>query len=232
MAIIVGRERELVNYKSVKISLDTVYVRLPGDGQKPDRILCNYPCVRMYTISDIDDLDAMLQHAQATMGAAEAHGALCGMLCARGATGLSEWMQHVLGEHAQTTAMHDLTAQLSQLHRHTLEQINDAVAGFYLLLPDDGAHLSVRVDALASWCQGFIYGLAAGGISSETQLPADSRELLLDIIESSRAGPEIDTEDAVEADEIAFIEISEYVRTGVLLINEELQPLKTARTLQ
>jgi uncharacterized protein YgfB (UPF0149 family) len=38
--------------------------------------------------------------------------------------------------------------------------------------------------------------------------------------------------DDEEADEIAFVEISEYVRTGVLLVNEELQPIKAAHRLQ
>ena len=45
-----------------------------------------------------------------------------------------------------------------------------------------------------------------------------------DITEIGTVG-EFDLEDQEESEE-AFAEINEYVRMGVLLINEELQPLK------
>ena len=177
------------------------------------------------------------------MGAAEAHGALCGMLCARGSIDLSEWSDHVLGEQDPgNVLLHDVVHVLSALHQNTLEQINDAMAGFYLLLPDDDDELAVRIDELANLCQGFVYGLAAGGIQQETELPADSTELIKDMIEISRAGfddgaDEIEEEDVqeevnVDADEVAYMEIMEYVRTGILLIHEELQPLQSNNTIQ
>jgi len=167
------------------------------------------------------------------MGAAEAHGALCGMLCARGSTNLSEWVAHVLGDQGQAEGLvREVVPLLSGLHQSTLAQLNDAVAEYHLLLPEDNDLLYERVTALASWCQGFVYGLAAGGVSEEKGLPEDSRELLRDFIEISRVGCDDENTEETEADEIAFMEISEYVRMGVLLINEELQPLQTTRTLQ
>lgn len=186
----------------------------------------------MSLLPDIISLDNLLDRIDATMAASESHGALCGMLCARGTVELSAWMEHVLGEQADQQNLHDLAHELARMHSATLEQINDAVADFHLLLPDDDDDLSLRVDALAGWCQGYVYGLAAGGISEETELPTDSRELLADFIEISRAGMDPGLSQGNEADEIAFVEISEYVRTGVLLINEELQPLKAAHRLQ
>jgi len=92
---------------------------------------------------------------------------------------------------------------------------------------------------LGVWCQGFVYGLAVGGVKEETELPEDSKELIKDILEISRAGyiaddeAEIstDVEDDNEEDEIAFMEVSEYVRMGTLLIYEELQPLQSSQTV-
>jgi hypothetical protein len=188
--------------------------------------------VFMSSLPDITTLDDSLIRVDATMAAAEAHGALCGMLCARGSVELSSWLSHVLGAAQRGDNLHELARELAQLHSATLEQLNDAVADFHLLLPDDEDSLEQRVAALASWCQGYVYGLAAGGISAETELPADSRELLVDFIEISRAGMDGSLGDDEEADELAFVEISEYVRTGVLLINEELQPLKMNHRLQ
>lgn len=186
----------------------------------------------MSSLPDISSLDDSLIRVDAMMAAAEAHGALCGMLCARGTVELSTWMDHVLGDRHNGESLHDLARELAQLHTVTLEQLNDAVADFHLLLPGDEDSLEERVVALASWCQGYVYGLAAGGISRETELPADSSELLADFIEISRAGMGDGLSDDEDADEVAFFEISEYVRTGVLLVNEELQPLKTSHRLQ
>lgn len=186
----------------------------------------------MNSLPDISMLDDSLVRVNAMMEAAEAHGALCGMLCARGSVELSVWISHVLGEQQNSEGLQELARELAQLHGATLEQLNDSVADFHLLLPDDEDSLAQRVAALASWCQGYVYGLAAGGISKETELPADSRELLEDFVEISRAGMDDGLGDDEEGDEIAFVEISEYVRTGVLLVNEELQPLKTAHRLQ
>jgi yecA family protein len=190
----------------------------------------------MTNLPDISALDETLFKVDATMGAAESHGALCGMLCARGSTDLSEWMGHVLGEQEQGNVfLRDLANQLSELHQSTLGQMNDPYGGFQLLLPDDDDELDERTEALGDWCLGFVYGLAAGGISEESELPEDTKELLMDFIEISRAGNDVadldDDSDDGEEDEQAFVEIVEYVRTGVLLINEELQPLQTSQII-
>jgi len=188
----------------------------------------------------ISDVDTALYKVDAMMGAAEAHGALCGMLCARGSIDLSEWSEHVLGEQDPANVMmHDVVRELSSLHQNTLEQLNDAMAGFDLLLPDDEDELIIRVDELAKWCQGFVYGLAAGGIKEGTELPADSSEIIQDMIEISRAGYEDDAgveeekeDDSSEDNEVAYMEIMEYVRTGTLLVHEELQPMQSSNTIQ
>jgi uncharacterized protein len=188
------------------------------------------------SLPDINEVDSALRRVDATMGASEAHGALCGMLCARGTIELSVWMDHVAGEQRPGNEyLHELVGQLSLLHQCTLEQMNDSLAEFSLLLPDDEESLSERVMSLAAWCQGFVYGLAAGGIHQDSELPSDSHELLRDMIEISRAVHDEDSADEDESDseedEVAYTEIMEYVRAGTLLIYEELQPLQITRTL-
>lgn len=181
----------------------------------------------------ISDLDAVLLKLDATMEAAESHGALCGILCAQGSTELSDWLDHVLGEQEQGNAsLKEAVQLLSEVHRVTIEQLNDAVGEFSLLLPDDDDTLSERTEALSAWCQGYVYGLAAGGVSQNSELPADTQEIIKDFIEISRIGHDDEASESFEEDEIAYMEIMEYVRMGTLLINEELQPLKTSRTLQ
>ena len=192
----------------------------------------------MSTQPDIEILDEALFKVNAMMGAAESHGVLCGMLCARGAIELSEWIGHVLGDQEEgNVLLHDTVHQLSELHQVTMEKVNDISGSFYMLLPDDDDDLNDRTEALANWCQGFVYGLTAGGIDKDSKLPGDTQEILLDFIEISRAGYNIGEDDVIEVsetteeDEIAFVEVVEYVRTGVMLINEELQNMVPSPTL-
>jgi yecA family protein len=190
----------------------------------------------MSRFPEILELEELLYRIDASMGAAESHGALCGMLCARGTVELSEWVDHVVGEQEQgSDLLHDVVHKLSELHQATLDMINDASGDFKLLLPDDDDSLPERVEAIAAWCQGFIYGLAAGGIQQDSELPEDTEELLKDMVEISRAGHDVDDGGDGAAnedeDEVALMEIEEYVRMGVLLIYEELQPLQAAQTI-
>lgn len=190
----------------------------------------------MSQLLEIAELDELLYRIDAAMSAAEAHGALCGMVCARGTVELSDWVDHVIGEQEQgSDLLHDVVHKLSDLHQWTLETMNDASGNFRLLLLDDDDPLPDRVEALAAWCQGFVYGLAAGGIKEDSELPEDTDELLRDMVEISRAGHDIEETDIDDADdnedELAYMEVEEYVRMGVIYIYEELQPLQSTQTI-
>jgi len=189
---------------------------------------------------DIPQLEGLLFDVDAMLGAIESHGTLCGMLCAQGATEASQWMLQVLGEHEETSkSLQQVGQMLLQIHQVSVEQMNDSDVEFDLMLPDDDEPLESRVEALGTWCQGFVYGLAVGGVKEDTDLPDDSKELIKDILEISRAGyaaddeAELNTsvEDNNEDDEVAFMEVTEYVRMGTLLIYEELQPLQSSQTV-
>jgi len=193
----------------------------------------------MQSFPDIPQLEGLLFDVDATLGATESHGVLCGMLCAQGATEAAQWMLHVLGEQEESSqTLQQAGKKLMQIHQMSVEQMNDSDAEFELMLPDDDEPLEARIEALGTWCQGFVYGLAVGGIKEDTELPEDSKELIKDIIEISRAGYVVDEEaemavmeDDDEEDEVAFMEVSEYVRMGILLIYEELQPLQSSQTV-
>ena len=189
---------------------------------------------------DISQLEGLLFDVDAMLGATESHGALCGMLCAQGATEAAQWMLQVLGEHEETSsALQQAGKLLIQIHQLSVEQMNDSNVDFDLMLPDDDEPLESRVEALGVWCQGFVFGLAVGGVKEDTDLPEDSKELIKDILEISRAGYIADDEaelnamaaDDGEEDEVAFMEVTEYVRMGTLLIYEELQPLQSSQTV-
>ena len=181
----------------------------------------------MVSRPDYSSLSEALDKAEAEFVASESHGALCGMTCASGNMDLNAWLDQVFSElDLNNMLVKEASQLLVGLYNNTRDQLNDVDADFQLLLPDDNSSLAKRTEALAMWCQGFTYGLAAGGLKKDQTLPEDTAELLRDMVEIARAGHE-PGEDS-EEDETAFMQLYEYVRMGVLLINEELRPTSTA----
>ena len=170
------------------------------------------------------ELDDALRSADANMGAAEAHGVLCGMSCVRGQVKLADWLGQVFDEpDMNIQAIREASQLLVRVFESTRNQLNDPEAGFELLLLEDTVALSRRAEAMALWCQGFVFGMAVAGLREDAELPADTAEIIQDITEISRLGHSPDRA-GDDADEDAFMQLYEYLRMGVLLISEELQP--------
>jgi yecA family protein len=177
------------------------------------------------------EVEGMLQTAGADSGAAEAHGLLCGIACTSGRVAASVWLEHLLGENnTLSVAAQDCGDALTTLQQEILRQLNDDALGFVLLLPYDDELLALRTRALSHWCEGFLYGMALGGVRDNTPLPNDSAEIIKDFYEISHAG--FSSEGTEDADEAAYQEIVEYVRMCVLLVHEELLPLPASPRLQ
>lgn len=180
-------------------------------------------------MNDISDfmarIDKAMEQFEQEVQAAECHGWLVGLICARGELKWEEWSSMV----APVVDRDDLLAQegleiLEMLYDETQRQLNDTALDFHPLLPDDENDIEDRIAALGEWCQGFLFGLSEGGLKELDNLPEDSAEVIRDMVEiGSAEGYELEGGDE---DEEAYSELLEYVRTGVLLINEELNPSK------
>lgn len=171
---------------------------------------------------DYQALDETLARSQANAGAAESQGMLCGLLCAH-AEPHDAWLAEMYdGEAAGDVLAREGRQILERMYRDCREALGGDNSGLVLMLPDDDMPLVQRGEALRNWCRGFLYGFGLSGRNID-DLPEDSRELLRDISEIARLDlPEEDNEE----DETAFAEIVEYLRMGVLLINEELNPVR------
>jgi len=168
---------------------------------------------------------------------AECHGSLCGLLCATDTVQGAAWVNQILADklglpepeaapHPNGAAGEERTLLLI-LYKETAGQLDDPEYGFSPLLPDDEQPLDQRVEALSRWCQGFLLGLGLGGVQEQSGLSGDSHEVMRDFVEITRLGQGEDGEN--EEDQAAFAEIVEYVRMAVLLVYEELRPLRAAR---
>lgn len=172
--------------------------------------------------------------ANAEIGAAECHGMFCGVLCANGQLNVEAMAIQVLGSlDKERPGARESVQHISQLLSTTMEQLGGDEFRLQLLLPDDDAPLAERSSALGLWCQGFVMGLSAGGVTKDTELQKDSREVILDLTKiAHRLQADDDGQlDVDDEEEAAFIEVEEYVRVGVMLINEELRGQRANQTI-
>jgi len=171
---------------------------------------------------------------------AESHGAMCGTICSQHQSSFFDWCHTVLfemdtgltAERPGKTALQrdpEQYTMLTLLHRAAVVQLADSDYGFQLFLPDDHADVADRSDALAAWCRGFLFGLTASGINQGIPFSTEINELIHDFSEISQLDFEnIDESD--ESDAVAFEEVMEYVRVGVLFIWAELMDQRSSIT--
>jgi uncharacterized protein len=167
------------------------------------------------------ELQAALGGSPGGSAAAEAHGTLCGLLCANAGDLPEAWVHNTLADAEEYSfgGRGDARVLLEGLHGATEAALSGDEMSFGLQLPDDDASLLDRAAALAAWCNGFLYGLAARGLQPMDELPEELREILGDLSEIGRAG--VAEEEAEEAGEAAYAELVEYVRVAVQLVFDE-----------
>ena len=174
---------------------------------------------------DYFNIETALQKADADFTASETQAIACGMLAINISADKIAWIQLIFGEiEADNSLQIEAIKLIGELYEQCKHQLQDPNLAFELLMPDEDESLLLRITSLQEWCNGFLLGIGLSGISDHKTLPDDSKELLADFTEIGRSG-NFDLEDE-SASEEALEEISEYVRMGVLLINEELQPIK------
>jgi hypothetical protein len=156
---------------------------------------------------------------------AEAHGTLAGALCSLVPYQLEDWVAEILPEGTLTAAV---TPTLRGVYERTVSALAGADMQFDLLIPEDDQPIEERTQALTLWCTGFLYGLGANGAADAQRLPGELGEVVRDLVEISRA--DVDLRDGLEANEAALAELVEFVRVGVQLVFDELQPLRVSRT--
>lgn len=160
--------------------------------------------------------------------AAEAHGTLCGLLCIAADDLPMSWVSNTVADATEggftIPAAGDQSVLLA-LYAGTSEALAGDSMAFAPLLPSDDETLSVRAEALGSWCQGYLYGLAVRGLKGFEELPEEVREILGDLVQIARAGvDEEDGDEDNEEGEAAYVELVEFVRVGVQIVFDQLVP--------
>ncbi|MFN3882209.1 MAG: UPF0149 family protein [Nitrincola lacisaponensis] len=165
--------------------------------------------------------DLMISEGVLTLSPAELHGLMTGQLSA-GARFDSDTLLRVLCELMNVGHLEQEGSQLAllELYQVTLSQLQDEELGLRLLLPDDDQAISQRVDALSSWCSGFLagFGMYLGDHSMSDTL----REGLQDFSEIAQVSS--DPAELNDDDEAGLLELQEYVRMAALYMFAECNP--------
>ena len=150
-----------------------------------------------------------------------AHGLLCGFYCVKQDIQLDDWLNEVL----VSIDLNDLISKeshqvLVEIFNNTREQLADPTLNFRPIIADDMCSLKEQANTLVDWCQGFLVGLRLSSIQTSDE---QVLEMIKDISEISQLEIDLlDNEDNAQD----FYEIVEFVRMGVLFIQETLQPSK------
>jgi len=166
------------------------------------------------------EIQSALDGMDIVFDAAEAHGILCGALCARKAYDVQAWIAD-LAEDAGASAPDGAPPEaLLAAHEETLDALRSPDFEFAPVLPDEEVMLSDRVAALAAWCDGFLYGIGSGASGGDVMKEADIGELLRDLTDIARA--ELEPGRSLDEGEGDYTELVEFVRAGTQLAWDEL----------
>ncbi len=186
-------------------------------------VLCNNCTMTQIQGLEYHDVAETLRRASVSVDAADCQGLLCGLICAAGFADQKIWVAEIFEAYDPKDLLQAEAYRLLQkLYEETLIRLNSPELDFELLLPDDEDALCERTESLANWCGGFLSGLGMAGVPAQDQLSDEVAELLGDLSQISTV--DFDLDDPDEEEQVAFEEVVEYVRVGVLFIHEELQP--------
>jgi uncharacterized protein YgfB (UPF0149 family) len=172
-------------------------------------------------LASYSEIQRVLTEQRSLADAAEAHGTLAGCLCAAVGYRFDDWLLEILPEGC-TDALS--AAALRELYTATAGSLEGSEMEFELLLPEEGQPIDARTASLAQWCQGFLYGLGASALQDASGLPGEVGELVRDLTEITHVG--VDDGQSEETNESAYAELVEFVRVGVQVLFEELEPLR------
>lgn len=182
-------------------------------------------------LPDFSTVNNALSSGGSLVQAAECHGVLCGILCTTGSTDMQGWVRHLFAQRDENV---DISAEslriLHDVHQGTLAEINHEAFDFSLLLPEQESSVDDRMLALSDWCSGFSLGLSMGGLQDQMLANEDVREFIQDVQYIAEACVRPESENDENTDQ-SLTEIEEYLRVGVLLLNEEMQPSAPAPTI-
>lgn len=181
---------------------------------------------------DFEQLQRALQPYPELESPAFIQGMLIGLICGDNDIEESVWIRKLLEEAQVKSVKESFLVALHELYLTTDKGLNGSGFELELCLPDDESDLVARAMMLGHLCEGVLYGLGLIGRlqDAEQPIPDDVRELLADFGDIARIDIDglAEAKALGEADEEDLMQLVEFVRIGILTLNEELNPTQAA----
>ncbi len=166
---------------------------------------------------DFDKVADLLASNKIFNSVSELQGIICGQICAGVKDGDAILVWQLLGqENKPNKIMSDL---IIRLQGNIFEQLNEDDYTFQPLLPEDDEDLSIRLHALANWCEGFISGFGGAYAKGGSSLLEETREVLKDF--TAIANVDDSAQEELESDEQNYMEVLEYVRMAAYSVFQQ-----------
>lgn len=181
---------------------------------------------------DFDQVKEVLEPYPELESPSFVQGMLIGLICGDNDIEESVWIRKLLEEAQAKSVKESFLKTLHELFLSTNNGLNGSGFELELCLPDDYQDLVLRAAMLGQLCEGVLYGLGLIGRlqDSEAEISKEVRELIHDFGDISR----IDIDGLAQAKELGeteesdLMELIEFVRVGILTLNEDLNPTQAA----
>ena len=158
-------------------------------------------------------INAVILLINSELTAAEVQGVAVGMLTVNEKASHTDWLDELLTDTNAVSGENELL--LTAWFEEIKYLLSDELFKFDLMLPDDTVELNIRLEALKSWCEGFLFGVSKVGLADIYN--DEVHEILKDISEFTK----LDSIAEGEEDEQAFVEVTEFLRCAVLIFREQ-----------
>ncbi len=175
----------------------------------------------MDNIQNFEQLNEILITSGVGFHAPECHGFLCALVCGNGQVQEQKIREYFLLDNDGTANPDECFNRLKALAKDIEIKMRSPDLDLQLLLADEDEALAEQSRSLAKWCQGFMSGMGLSGVKDE-QIPSESQELINDFYKI--ANLDADNGDSLDQEnDLALMELIEYVRIGTIYIFEDLQ---------
>lgn len=161
-----------------------------------------------------------LQKISVLASPAELHAHAVGFLCVNKQYDPQQWQHTAMQDYCvESTDSNSINDIFSAVFDHAKAHLDKDNNSFELLLPNENSSMSERLSILSDWINTFLAALGLAGMSATSQLSEECTEFIADLNKIARV--EKDAEE-IEGEELDFMEITEYIRTGVMMLYLEL----------
>lgn len=184
---------------------------------------------------DFDQVNEVIAPFPELESPAFIQGMLLGLLCADSELNEAVWLKKLIEEAQIKSVKESFLKALHDLFETTNKGLNGSGFELELCLPDDNEPLVFRAAMLGQLCEGVLYGLGlVGRLNDDKNLSSEVRELISDFGDVARIDIDglasLDAENSAEMEESEadFVQLTEFIRVGILMMNEELNPVDAA----